>query len=176
MGLEKQKARHAFGLQDLGLVEGPILRGAGTVLTLLNEVVAASASCLLIFDDMSGTLVARMCHGHLFSRSKLPLSNSVASMIREDNNTYATSDLARDFPGSVEAEHFDARAFMATPVYGPETEPLGVLAAINYGQHDWSRLEQDKLDSLAHLVSQEIVLRASLETLRIMSKERLRTV
>ncbi len=79
---------------------------------------------------------------------------------------------ALDSPDAPEIRYLDAAAYLGTPVYGPDRDAIGVLAATHSAPREWNMAALKKMENLAYLVSQEIMLRASFETLRIMAAER----
>ena len=100
------------------------------------------------------------------------MSDSVALQVREEGRPVTIADTASDMPEAMELELLGARAVNAVPVFGPDTVPVGVLAAFEREAREWSPEEVSKVEDLAYLASQEIVLRASFETLRLLAQNR----
>jgi GAF domain-containing protein len=83
-------------------------------------------------------------------------------------------DLAerRDTEHSVERLRFAGVGFAGTPVFGPHSEVVGVLAAITLKPRHWLPQDSEILRNHAHLLSEHIMLRAALETIKLMARER----
>lgn len=172
MGLKKQKVGRQFGLDELGILDGPTLRGAETVVKMAETVLQVRRTAFLVFDDLSASISVRICSALQYVSRNMPATGSLCSQIRSERQTLAFKDTCWDGTLTPERRNLGAVSFLGAPVFGPTCEPVGVLAAIELSQRSWTRAECRKLDDLAHLISQEIMLRASVETLRIMSEER----
>ena len=61
---------------------------------------------------------------------------------------------------------------MAAPVLAPDGRAAGMLVALEPAPRLWTEGELKRLEDLAHLISQEVMLRASFATLGIMARER----
>ena len=172
MGLEKHTVSDQFGVNELGLLDGPPLRGARTVVKTTSELFDVSNAALVVFDDASVTGIVRVAADPASLSKSYPLDGSVASNVRHENNSKVVPSLGSDHQNAPEFRLLGMKAMLACPVYGPDTEAVGVLAAFDKEPRAWTGQEKSKLESLAHLISQELILRASFETLRIMARER----
>ncbi len=172
LGLEKHKVGDQFGVRELGLIDGPPLRGAKTVVKTTSELFDVSNAALIIFDDAEVAGVVRVASDPASLSSSYPLDRSIASLVRASNASQVVSSLSADHPDAPEYRLLSMKAVLACPVYGPDTEPVGALAAFDTQPRAWTKEQKTKLESLAHLISQELILRASFETLRIMARER----
>ena len=172
MGLEKHCAKHQFGLKDLGVLDGPPLRGAGTIVKMVDAVFGVPRAAFLVFDDNSGSVFVRMTSSAVRPKGTMPSEMSIASMVRSENKTIAIDSTREEAPDSIERRLLGAGALLGSPVHGPDKLAVGVLAAMHHEARAWTSAECRKIEDLAHLISQEIMLRASFETLRIMSAER----
>ena len=65
-----------------------------------------------------------------------------------------------------------ARSYIGGVVKGPADEPIGVLSAMHPSTYDWTFHDVKLIGDLGYLLSQQIMLKASFETLKIMSAER----
>lgn len=171
LGAENNSERSRFDLRDLGLVGGPPLRGADTVTKLAADLLRTDCVALLIFDDVASSIFARAVSDGRTCTRMLPLATSIAEMTRSEGHAIVMSDVVAEMPEAMEAEAFEARAILSVPVFGPDIPPAGVLAAIQCEPRDWTAEDLTRMENLAYLVSQEIILRASFETLRIMSRD-----
>ena len=176
MGLEKQTTRRQFHLQDLGVLEGPPPRAIRSLVELCSASVQAPASALFVFDDTASELFLNASTG--LDRDArgpigLPLTGSVASFVRSENRLTRIGNLhCAPFDTSVECLRFGIQSYLGAIVQGPADEPIGVLAAMHMTPHDWTFREAKLVEDMAYLMSQQILLKASFATLRIMSAER----
>lgn len=172
MGFEQHNTKHQFGLHELGVLEGPPLRGAQTIVETVAELINVPHAAFLVFDDAAGCARVRISSTQPNTLLDVPLAESLCNWIRDEDKTLAVSSIKVETPGAPELQFLGAAAFLGTPVQGPGSEAIGVLAAIHSAPREWNGAAVKKIEDLAHLISQEIMLRASFETLRIMSTER----
>ena len=128
----------------------------------------------LVFDDVAGCARVRISSGRPKSVRDVPLADSLSAWIRAENATLAVTSVSAEAPNAPELDALQADGFLGAPVYGPDKDVIGVLAAVHSSPREWAGLHGTKLENLAHLITQEIMLRASFETLRLMSAERVR--
>ena len=171
LGIEKHRAKVKFGLRELGLLDGPPLRGASTVVNAVSELLSVRHAAFLMFDDEASTVQTRASSRPLRPLVEFPIAGSLSEWVRTENHTLAISATEFEAPLCPERKYMDAGAFVGAPVYGPDTEAVGVLAAFDMPRSGWNSASVKKLENLAHLISQEIMLRASFQTLRLMSAE-----
>ena len=172
MGIENRRTKRQFGLRELGVLEGPPLRGADTIVQTVVDLFAVRQAAFLVFDDDTGSLRARISSKISNALEDVPLADSLSAMVRAENRTLAIRSTLQEAPQAPELKYLDAAAFLGAPVHGPDLKAVGVLVATHPIPRDWHVTDGKKLEDLAHLISQEIMLRASFETLRIMSAER----
>ena len=134
---------------------------------------------LCIFDDAASALLVRTSHGldgDHSSPNGIPLTGSVAAFARASGRTTRICDLAEaPHDTSVEYMRFGAQSYLGSIVQGPADEPIGVLGAMHPQPHVWTYREARLVEDMAYLLSQQIMLKASFATLRIMSEERKNT-
>lgn len=172
MGLEKHRVVQQFGLREIGVLDGPPLRGAEVVVNSAAELLNVPAVVVLIFDDVSSTLECRAASSLDYKTLSFPTSGSLCSSARSENATIAITNARIEAPSAPEPDKLKGQSVIACPIYGPDTEAIGVLMAVRSDPHVWSIDERKTAEDMAYLVSQEVILRASFETLRIMSSER----
>ena len=134
---------------------------------------------LCVFDDAASALLVRTAHGldiGPVASNGIPLTGSVAAFARANGRTTRICDLS-EAPHDTSVEHmrFGAHAFLGSVVHGPADEPIGVLGAMHPNPHVWTYREARLVEDMAYLLSQQIMLKASFATLRIMSEERRKT-
>ena len=176
MGLEKQSQKRQFSQKDLGILDGPPSRGIRTIVELCALATRARSTALFIFDDAASELFLSASDGLARTGNTpvgLPLTGSVASHVRLENQITRINELGEaPFDTSVEYARFGIRAYMGAIVRGPADEALGILAVMHQTPHFWTFHEAKMLEDMAYLLSQQILLKASFETLRLMSAER----
>lgn len=176
MGLEKDKTRRQYGPQDLGIHDSPPSRGTRTVVELCTVTLKAPVAAFFVFDDTASELFLNASAGlesGICDRRGLPLTGSVASYVRSEAKCVRINDLgALPFETSVEHLRFGARGYLGDVVRGPADEPIGVLSAMRLKPSDWTHQDTRLIGELAYLLSQQIMLKASFATLKIMSSER----
>ena len=176
MGLEKEKSRRQYGPQDLGILDSPPSRGIRTVVELCAVSLKSPIAALFVFDDTASELFLNAAFGLEQMENKqqgLPLTGSVASFARGEIGGVRIDDLATPpFDTSVEHLRFGARSYLGDVVRGPANEPIGVLSAMRHKPSTWTLQDNRLIGDLAYLLSQQIMLKASFATLKIMSSER----
>ena len=146
---------------------------------LCATAVRTPAAALFVFNDNASELFLNASTG--LNRSApgligLPLTGSVASLVRSENRVTRIDDLqAALLDTSVEFLRFGIRSYLGAVVQGPADEPIGVLAAMRQAPHNWTFREARLVEDMAYLMSQQIMLKASFATLKIMSAERKET-
>ena len=176
MGLEKESRKRQFGPQDLGILDGQPPKGIRKIVELCSVAVRSPCSGLFVFNDYAGELFLSTSEGIKYETSNLiglPLTGSIASFVRSENRLTRINDL-REPPHdtSVEFLRFGIRAYLGAVVRGPLDEPIGILAAMHKSAHYWTFREAKIVEDMAYLLSQQVMLKASFETLRIISDER----
>ncbi len=176
LGLEKQTSRRQFHLQDLGVLDGPPPRAIRSLVELCATAVRVPAAALFVFDDTASELFLNASIGlkrDTMGLVGLPLTGSIASFVRSENRQTRLKNLQdAPFDTAVEYERFGIQSYLGSIVCGPADEPIGVLAAMHNTPHDWTFREAKLVEDMAFLMSQQIMLKASFATLKIMSAER----
>lgn len=137
----------------------------------------ATVVTFLVFDDNASALFVRSIDGDTPVRPGAVPGNSedsVSSSIRDTSGPVAISNLALglDRLNTVERQVFEATAYLGAPVRGPVGEILGVLCAMRTHEHYWTRHQRRVICDFAFLLSEQILLRAALETVKLMARER----
>ena len=165
-----------FGLNEMGILGGPTPRGIPSVVELFRRCLNAKSAHLFIFDDERGELFVRASADPRRSTAvakHLPSANSASARARHGRRTVYFKDLSAH-PLETSAEHrvLGAKSFAGSIVSGPDSQPIGVLGAIDPEVKYWTVHETKRAEEMAYLINQQIMLRAALETLRIISRER----
>lgn len=177
MGIESLQKRPTYGLEELGLLDTAPAKAIDTVVSLCAETVKAPVVAFLVFDDNSASLLIRSITGHPHVRNGPmgPSEASVARLVREESGPVAIANLA-DRPETstaVECGKLNAVAAMGAPVLGPGGEIIGVLEALTHCEQTWSDEERRLVSTCAYLLSEQIMFRAALETVKLMARERM---
>jgi hypothetical protein len=171
VGATNRHGERRFNLRDLGVLEGPPLRGADIVVGAAADLLRCGRAAVMIYDDDTGSAFLRASAGFRPDETTLPLIDSIAAIVRNERRPLAISDVAGEMPEAAELIRLRAGAMLAVPVYGPDTVPVGILAALDDAGRRWTDQDMRRAQDLAYLASQEIMLRASFETLRILSRD-----
>lgn len=174
MHLGQKKLAENFELEDLQILDGPPMRGAKTVVRSACAVLNVTGAAFVVFDDLASQAVLRESAGHLTFYADYPLAGSLASDLRAALAPIKVNDLTERSATLPERIASGAAGFMAAPVLAPDGRAAGMLAALERSPRLWTSKELAQLEDLAHLISQEIILRASFATLGIMARERSR--
>lgn len=177
MGIETSQTRQRFDLGDLGLLDTSPSRPLDTLVDLCADAIRAPISAFLVFDDLSASIVLRTIAGNVGTRAgpfNLTPDRSVTWLVREEASTVGISNLAQraDTRDALERRKFGAVAYLGAPVYGPTGDIVGVLAVMNPREHYWTHHERNLIANFAFLLSEHIMYRAALQTVKLMGRER----
>ena len=166
------QANHArFGIDKFGLLEGPPMRGAQTVVDAATHMFDVDCVAFVVFDDLSADAKLRISSDPLRLNQRFALEDSVCSSARDAGVTTAITDVREEFETAPEADFLGIESMLLSPVFGPETTPLAMLVLMSDERRTWSDADCTGLENLAHLISQELILKASFETLHIMRRQ-----
>ncbi len=173
MHLGQKRLADRFELDDLRLIDGPSMRGTRTVVHTVPASLETSGAAFVVFNDVASEAVVREVSEEVTFKSPYPLAGSIASDLRMTRAPIKRNDLTRE-QTLQERISSGAGALMAAPVLAPDGRAAGMLVALERSPRLWSDGEMKRLEDLAHLISQEIMLRASFATLGILARERSR--
>jgi|GEM_PF-6926275 GAF domain-containing protein len=154
------------------LVDGPPLRGANTVVANAARLLGVDCAALIVFDELASVAKLRITSNSKYRNETFLLSGSISSEARETGATTAIDDLSRTHADTPEASILGIGSFLISPVFGAADNPPAALSVFQVRQRVWQERDIQLLKDLAHLVSQELVLKASLDALRILNDER----
>lgn len=175
LGLEKHRIGGRFGPRDIGVSEGPPMRGASFVVETAAKLLDVDAAGLWFFDEATGTVLPKTTFGMPVPKTRIPFSGSILTRVKTQP-TVALTDLTQCGVDAPEQRVLEMRSVLATAVFGPEPEPIGAFACFNQTPRHWSVTDLEDVGELAHLITQEIILRASFETMRLMANKRFQVV
>lgn len=164
----------SFTLQDLGLLMGPPVKSFDAVVSLASRVLNTPKVALMMVDVENGSVFLRASIGFdhaAFPMFGYPICGSIAGRICEINSSLQNGDVSNsNLANAVEAEYLGAESFLGTPVHDPAGAPVGALIALHTKYRAWTNSQIEALETFAYLASQQIMLKASFETLRLMKK------
>ncbi|MBT8460589.1 MAG: hypothetical protein HKP37_10060 [Boseongicola sp.] len=169
--------RTRFDLSDLGLLSGETEREFEIVTRNAGIILQGCASVFCLLDAAHSSVFLRSSfvpRGRRLLPERLERSNSLFARIIEANKCVRIADVG-DHPeldGTVEASFLSYKSVLSEPVYGPAREQIGALVVLSNVPRKWAELERRELRDQALLLSRHVLLRASLETLKRMSRER----
>ena len=166
-----------FNLRDIGVLDGSPDSVFDGIVRLAGNVVSAERAVLLVGDDDTDTLLVRASWGE--TTGELPIRtllarNSITSDVRRSGAVVAITGDMNAQSGLQEARAFGMRSFLAAPVHGAAGETIGALVVMRLFPRRWQDSAKCALTDLAKSLSRDILLRASLATLRLISEENLR--
>ena len=166
-----------FDLEDLGLLIGSTEREYDIITRNAGMLLHTSAAMFCVLDEGQSSVFVRSrfmprCRDLLPDR--FGRDGSMFAKMIEKSEPVRLIDLSEhhEYEGSFEPSVIPFKSVLSSPVYGPARETIGALVVLCSIPRRWSDLEQQELADLAHLVSRHVMLRASLETLKRMSRER----
>lgn len=164
----------SFTLQDLGLLMGPPVKSFDFVVSLASRVLHTPDVALMMVDVENGSVFLRASVGFdqvSFPMFGYPYCGSIAAKICETNSSLQNSDVSNsNLANAVEAEFLGADSYLGTPVHDPAGAPVGALIALHTKSRAWTNTQVEALEKFAYLASQQIMLKASFETLRLMKR------
>lgn len=177
MGIESLQPKSTFGLEELGLLDTTPLKSIDTIVNFCADATNVRVSAFMVFDDKQASLVVRSAANRSgLSKGVIPTEGvmSASSIVRERLSPVSFSNLAAGFDtaDALERRKFGASAYLGAPVFGPLGEVVGVLATLTPDERTWTKDERERVKGYAFLLSEQIMLRAALETVKLMARER----
>ncbi|NNJ66687.1 MAG: hypothetical protein HKP54_01490 [Boseongicola sp.] len=166
-----------FDLGDLGLLGGTTERELDIITRNAATLLQGSASLFCLLDEPRASVFVRSGHfprGDVALPQKYPLSRSLFARFIERNQSVRVTSLAElhEFGDTFEPSAMPFKSALSEPVYGPAMEPIGCLVVMCNLPRKWAELERIELRDQALLLSRHVLLRASLETLKRLCRER----
>ena len=177
MGIASLHKRDSFGLEELGLLEDTPFRPIDTIVDLCTGAVGAAKATFIVFDTATGSLFLRSScglpqirSGPIGAASRLSASALVASELSPVS--IESFSKHHELENAMERTRFGVDSYLGAPVFGPVGEVLGVLATMSDTKREWTKSERGLLSDFAYLLSEQVMLRAALTTVKLMAKER----
>ncbi|QMU58953.1 MAG: GAF domain-containing protein [Boseongicola sp.] len=167
----------SFNLSDLGLLDGRADREIAIIVRNAALILRVPTVTFFVEDRNAARLFLRAYSGWNQAYripDELPLRGSLTAEVVESGESTMLIDLVRggEFATTPEVCLLSAGSFLAVPVAGPAGETIGVMAAFTREPQRWSHTDKAELMDQAHLLSRHILLKASLQTLKFVSRER----
>lgn len=177
MGIESLRSRQTFGLEELGLLDTTPVKAIDTATRLFSNAIQAPTVAFFVFDDRSSSLVIRSVISNVDQRTGWlggGNATSLCSMVRDEVCPISIDDTSTrsDVQYAIERKRYGAVGYLGAPVIGPHSEVVGVLAAMTSTPRPWTRLDHSIAQDHAFIMSEQVMLRAALETLKLMARER----
>ena len=169
--------RTKFDLFDLGLLGGESAREFEIVTRNACIILQGCAAFFCLPDYAQSSVVLRASYvprGKGRLPDKIEQSQSLFAGISQAQRSIRIADISAhpEFENSLETSVLPIKSLLSAPVYGPAREHIGALIVLSNVPREWAELERMELKDQAHLLSKQVLLRASLETLKRMSRER----
>lgn len=171
MGIDTVTKRHRFDLSDLGYLDESRIPELDMLCRQLGLSTGASIAVLAIADPETTALLFKGAYGisHVSlkaanvktTRSLLGQVSKTAQLIEADSQNETEADDMRAFR---------AKTFLGAPVHGPAGKPIGALAVLDHLPRKWSEGDHRSVREVAALASGQVMMRAALETLKLMSR------
>lgn len=177
MGIESPHSRPTFGLEELGLLDTHPSKSFDVIVDLCGQAVGVPIVAFIVFDDATASLVIRSAIRDSNIRTgplKGQIADSVSALVREDQGLVSIDDLSArdDTKNAIERRVMGATGFIGAPVRGPADEIVGVLAAMSPTATSWTEKNWQLVRGYAYLMSEQVMLKAALQTVRLMASER----
>jgi hypothetical protein len=164
-----------FTLRDLGVFETKPCEVLDR-LTAWGERFCSGTGCVLFLRDIESRRVilrsaGPRARGRLL-RTRHILSGSLTDRVCEDGDVVTDADPMSWSPTMPEIADFGATSFVAAPVTGPGGDKIGIVALMGEKRAIPTAQAIADVEGLAMIVSQRILLKASLATLQRIAKDR----
>lgn len=172
MGIYDREAGDQFTLEDLGVLDSKPDPTFDAILHLTGGGLPHAQLAFLVADEARGSILVRCSASGWVARRgvpTLPLVGSLTDYVLHVNRTITDKDLGPCMASLPEVRFYDAPRVIAAPVHGPAGEPIGALAAFAACPALADGTERAQITQGAYLLSQRIMLRAALETVKRMS-------
>lgn len=172
MNFERHNVTERYDLRRLGLYDLPPMKAASIVTETVFDCLHPTCASFIVFDDLSNEGIFQAVARRLKAGTRFPLHRAAIAPIRDGAKTFQISDLLNDAPQAIEHTEFGLGSFLAAPVAGPDGQPIGALAVFDTAARNWPKMDYQRIENLAYLITQEVILRASFATLELMSGDR----
>ena len=164
-----------FTLRDLGVFETKPCEVFDR-LTAWGERFCPGAGCVLFLRDVECRRVILRSAGPRararLLRTRHVLAGSLTDHVCEDGDVVTEADPMSWSPTMPEIADFGATSFVAVPVTGPGGDKIGIVAILSEKRPVPTAQATADLQGMALIISQRIMLKASLATLQRIAKDR----
>lgn len=180
LGVLSIASKTRFDLSDIGLLDASDERDFGIVLSNARDLTGARNAFFLVSDPDAIDFFVRATsgpEGPLKPGGRAVPNGSVSASVLSSGATLSISELRGNdkYNQGLEAKTLKAKNYVAAPVHGPIGDVIGVLGVADVPRDRFSDLAEKILADQAFLLSRIILLKASLLTLKLMSREKSET-
>ena len=165
-----------FDLSDLGMLDARRERSFETLVDVVMHAMGVPVVLISVIDDAGSRQVFKAQRGlaePYASASETSLETSVCRSVRDNDGPLEISDMVADpdFSDHPAIESLRVRAYLGFPIRGPANEAIGAFCVIDHAPRTWTQRERSLLAGLAELATQQVLLRATMQTIRIIRTE-----
>ena len=167
--------RPSFEFRDLGLLEGSPDPAWSLIVRLSAELLGVRFGKLTVLDSANDRIIVRATHG--FAASDLdvlaePPTFPLCRLIIAEQRLVGVAETHEDpeMLNSPFIERFSVRSYLGAPILDPAETPVGTLCVFDDKPRVWSQRQREQIAEMSELVNQSILLKASLATVRILSR------
>ncbi|WP_156883566.1 GAF domain-containing protein [Salipiger mucosus] len=163
-----------FTLNDLGLFDRGPDAVFDNIVDLVHQTVLAPIALVSVIDDKNERQVFKASRGLCREHPEVcstPLSLSLCNEVRLRSGPLVIPDLSRDpeFRDHPARHEMGVSAYLGAPLKGPADDMIGAVCAIDTTPRIWSERDRKCIEKLADLGSQQVLLRAALQTLKLIA-------
>ena len=154
-------------LAEIGIVDASEEADFNSITDFVAELLQAPVALVSIVEPENNRQYFKAAHGlqePWLSRRQTPLTHSFCKHVRASGEPLVVRD-AREHPlvkDNDAIKDLNVIAYLGVPIHDVAGAPVGALCAIDGAPRAWSDEEVEKLRKLAHLVNDQIQLRAAL--------------
>ncbi len=150
-------------LQATGLLDTPAEEAFDRITRLVGKVIGAPVALVSLVDSNRQFFKSQLgLPAPMDSVRETPLSHSFCQHVVLTGNTLAVTDARTDerVRDNLAVRDLSVVAYLGVPLRLPDGSVIGSLCAIDMQKRDWSEQDIATLNDLAHLVMDQIALRA----------------
>lgn len=165
-----------FDLRSLGLLDGDPDPAFVHAVDLAHRTTRTEAATLAIADFDEGVVRVRAHAGALpapLASLAVPLDRSLFGTLGSSSQPFAVTGAVRDprTRSNPFVRTLAAESLIGAPVFCPAEVPVGYVVAYDTAVRIWSAEDRARLAAAAFFCTQAILLRAALETVKILWRE-----
>ncbi|WP_245584676.1 GAF domain-containing protein [Salipiger mucosus] len=166
-----------YSIRELGLLDQGQDGVFENIVKLAHQTLGAPVALVSVIDDANERQVFKarradasrgLLGAHLMESWYTPLSHSLCNEVRIRDRSLIVQDMARDpsFRHHPAVTEYGVLAYIGAPIHGPANDPIGAVCAMDNCVRIWSEKDRSNIETLADLCSQQVLLRAALQTIK----------